>query len=172
MLVLKRLHLKTFEHCDFVDLKSCSWRSPSQTQNNLNDLQTKIVRFNPKRNRNISVPTVCDPLNVFSQLSHQKFVHVSIVRIKVTTRKGITEGLPTNLPDLEETCTICLLKKATKIPRGKTIYVLKYPPGFMLQMDFSFFNVESIPGFTSTFVDICSVNSYPFGFIQKQTYVF
>ena len=31
-------------------------------------------------------------------------------------------------------------------------------------MDFSFFNVESIGGFNSTFVDICSTTSHPFGF--------
>ena len=31
-------------------------------------------------------------------------------------------------------------------------------------MDFAFFNVESIRGFTSTFVAICSATSYPFGF--------
>ena len=34
----------------------------------------------------------------------------------------------------------------------------------MLQMDFYFFNVESISGFTSTFVAIFSANSHPFGF--------
>ena len=34
----------------------------------------------------------------------------------------------------------------------------------MLYMDFSFFGVESISRFTSTFVAICSTNSYPFGF--------
>ena len=33
----------------------------------------------------------------------------------------------------------------------------------MLQMDFALFNVESILGFTSSFVDICSATSYPFG---------
>ena len=33
----------------------------------------------------------------------------------------------------------------------------------MLQMYFDFFNVESICGFTSTFVAICSATSYPFG---------
>ena len=33
----------------------------------------------------------------------------------------------------------------------------------MLHMDFPFFNVEIIHGFTSNFVDICSVTSYPFG---------
>ena len=35
-------------------------------------------------------------------------------------------------------------------------------PEFMLQMDFAFFNVESIRGFTSTFVAICSATSHPF----------
>ena len=37
----------------------------------------------------------------------------------------------------------------------------------MLQMDFAFFNVESIRGFTSTFVAICSATSYPFGFPSR-----
>ena len=34
----------------------------------------------------------------------------------------------------------------------------------MLQIDFAFFNVESIRGFTSTFLAICSATSHPFGF--------
>ena len=34
----------------------------------------------------------------------------------------------------------------------------------MLQMDFAFLNVESISGFTSTFVAIISATSCPFGF--------
>ena len=37
----------------------------------------------------------------------------------------------------------------------------------MLQMDFSFFNNESICGFTSTFVNICSATSYLFGFPSR-----
>ena len=69
-------------------------------------------------------------------------------------KNGLMEGLPENLPELEEPCPICLLNKATKIPRGPTTDVSKFASGFMLQMDFSFFNVESIHGFTSTFVDI------------------
>ena len=79
-------------------------------------------------------------------------------------RKGLMEGLPKNLPELEKPCHICLLTKATKISRGPTTDFSKFPPGFMLQMDFAFFNFESISGFTSTFVDICSATSYPFGF--------
>ena len=42
--------------------------------------------------------------------------------------------------------------------------VSKFAPGFMLQMDFSFFNVKSICGFTSTFVVICSTTAYIFGY--------
>ena len=37
----------------------------------------------------------------------------------------------------------------------------------MLQKDFAFFNVESIRGFTSTFVAICSDTSHPFGFPSR-----
>ena len=34
--------------------------------------------------------------------------------------KGIMEGLPENIPDLEEPCPIFLLNKATKIPKVPT----------------------------------------------------
>ena len=37
----------------------------------------------------------------------------------------------------------------------------------MLQMYFAYFNVGSIRGFTSTFVAVCSANSYPFGFSSR-----
>ena len=74
------------------------------------------------------------------------------------------QGLPENLPELEQPCPICILTKSTKVPRGPTTDVSKFSPGFMLQMDFAFFNVESILRFTSTFEDVCSATSYPFGF--------
>ena len=34
-------------------------------------------------------------------------------------------------------------------------------------MDFEFFNVESIGGFTSTYLDLCYAISYPFGFMTR-----
>ena len=74
------------------------------------------------------------------------------------------EGLPENIPEMEEPCFIYFLTKATKITRGPENYVSKFPPGFMLQMEFALFNVESIPGFTFTFVALCSATPYPFGF--------
>ena len=71
-------------------------------------------------------------------------------------RKGLTEGLPENLPELKEPCPICLLTKVTKISRGPTTDVSNFAPEFMLQMDFAFLNFESIHGFTSIFVAIFS----------------
>ena len=86
-------------------------------------------------------------------------------------RKGLVEGLPTNIPDLEGPCTICLLTKSTKTHRGQIIDVSKFAPGFMLHMDFSFFNVEIICGFTSNVLAICYATPYSFGFpsIIKRT---
>ena len=77
------------------------------------------------------------------------------------------EGLPENIPGLEEPCPIYLFTKATITPRGPTTDVSKFAPGFMLQMNFAFFNVESIHVFTSTFVAILSATSYTFGFLSR-----
>ena len=84
------------------------------------------------------------------------------------TRIGLVEGLPENLIDLEDPCPIFLFTKATKILRGSTINVYKFLPGFMLHMDFVFFNVESICVFTSDFAAIRYATSYPFGFTFRR----
>ena len=52
------------------------------------------------------------------------------------TRKVLMKGIPENIPDLRESCPICISTKATKITRGPTIDVQNIYPGFMLQMDF------------------------------------
>ena len=90
------------KHCDFVDLHCCAWRSPYQTKNNLNYLQIEIVKFNPQRNRNICVPTIyaISKKNP-SQPIHQCFGRVSISSVNLMSIKGLAEGLPTHIPDLE-----------------------------------------------------------------------
>ena len=80
------------------------------------------------------------------------------------------EVIPEILTYLEVTCPICLLTKPDKTPRVPTTDVSKLAPGFMLWMGFSFFNVESIYGFTSDFVASCSANSYPFGFTPSRKF--
>ena len=154
-ILVKKVTFEPLEHCDFVDPQGHSWRSIYQNCNNIDYLQLEMVNINPHRDKNIFVPTVCGiSKQTLPQLIHQRFGHVSITRLKRMSRKGLMEGLQENLPELEESCHICILTKATKIPRGPTTYVSNSPPGFTLQMDFTFFNVESICGFTSTFVAI------------------
>ena len=82
-------------------------------------------------------------------------------------RKELIEGLPENILNLEQNFPIFLLIKTNKIPRDPTTDVSKFAPGFMLHMDFSFFNFESIHEFSSDFVAICSATSYPFGFLSR-----
>ena len=156
----QKVTFKPLEHCDFFDPQGGYWRSPYHTQNNSDYIQIEIVKSKPQRNRNILFLTFwyLSKQNL-SQLIHQNFGHVYIDRLKLISRKLLLEGLPTNIPDLEEPCHNCLLKKESKIPRGPTIDFSTFSHGFMLQMDFAFFNVEIICGFTSTFVSICSATS-------------
>ena len=81
--------------------------------------------------------------------------------------KGLTKDIPTNNPDLEEKFLIFLWTKVNTIIRGKNIDVSNIPPWFMIQTDFEIINVESILGFTSIFVAICSSTSQPFGFTSR-----
>ena len=107
----KKVTYKTLKHCDFVERLVCSWISPYQTQNNLDYIQLEVFNINTHRDNNIVVPTVCGLKKNISQFIHQRFGHVSIARLRIMTRKGLMGGLPENIPELEETCPICLLTK-------------------------------------------------------------
>ena len=80
------------------------------------------------------------------QLIRQLFGHVSITRLILIERKGFMEGLPENIPDMEETCPTCLLTKAKKNPRGPTLDVSKFAPGFMIHMIFCFSMLKASVG--------------------------
>ena len=63
------------EHCDFVDPQGRSWISTYQNQNNLDYLQIENFYFNPQRDSNIVIPTVCTlSKQNRDQLIHQRFV--------------------------------------------------------------------------------------------------
>ena len=117
------------EQCDFVESQGSSWRSPYHIQNNVYYLQIEIFKLNPHIDRNIVVPTVF-ALKKKTHIIYHRFGRVSITRLKQTTRKGLMEGLPENLPEFEDPCPICLLTKATKITRGLTTDVSTPPPYF------------------------------------------
>ena len=92
---------------------------------------------------------------------------------KSTILKMIQTKSLTDLPDFSKikdftcSCAICNLTKATKIPRGKLVDVTTLPPFQRLHIDFSFFGVTSLRGYTTALDIACGSTSYPFGFPTK-----
>ena len=106
---------------------------------NLKYIQIENFNVEPQRDSNIVVPTVCALLkNNIVHIIHHIFGRIYFTRLKRISRKKSMEGLPENLPELEEHRLIFLLNKANKIPRVQTADVSKFARGFMLQMDFAF----------------------------------
>ena len=139
LLDFKRLLLNILNIVTFLTLKVAIGDRP-------NRLKTIMTIFKCESSNSTLIETVI----LFSQLAvnfqknishliHQHFFHVSITIIKLMSRKGIIEVIPENIPDLEEPCPMFLLTKATRIPRGPTTDASNISYGFMLQMDFSFF---------------------------------
>ena len=152
MVVFKRLHLNLLSIVTLLNLKVVLGYHLTRLKN-IDYIKIKKFKVNPHRDNNIFFPTVCAlSKQNLSQLIHQHFGHVSITRLKQMEEKGLMEGLPENIPELEEPCPICIMTKANKIPRVPTTDVSKFAPGFMLHMYFAFSNVEIICRFTSTFV--------------------
>ena len=79
----------------------------------------------------------------------------------------------TDLPDLSSlkdfncSCAICNLTKATNVPRGRVVNVTKLPPFQHLHVDFSFFRVTSLHGYTTALDIVSASTSYPFRFPTK-----
>jgi hypothetical protein len=92
---------------------------------------------------------------------------------KSTILKMIHSKSLADLPDFSKlkdfncSCAICNLTKATKVPRGKLVDVTKLPPFQRLHVDFSFFGVTSLRGYTTALDIACGSTSYPFGFPTK-----
>ena len=102
MLVFKRLHLNLLNIVTFLTLKSVLVDQPTI-------LKTIYTIFKLK----LSNPIIKETVIFLSQLSvpyqnkksliiHRRFGHVSISRLKLMARKGLVEGLPKNISDLEE----------------------------------------------------------------------
>ena len=83
MLDFKRLHLNLLNIVNLLTLRVVLRKSPYHNQNNLDYLQIEIIIFNPHRDRNIVVPTVCAfSKRNFSHLIHTHCGHFSIFRLK------------------------------------------------------------------------------------------
>lgn len=100
------------------------------------------------------------------QYIHQKFDHRNLSIINKMKNLNLMTGMPTKIPNFHYShdCPICLLSKATKVPRTPYQYKEHYISGKFFCLDFSFWNVISIRGFTSSLSAICMKTRYIFVF--------
>jgi hypothetical protein len=102
---------------------------------------------------------------------HLATMHSSKSTLEPLLRKNLLNDLPAgliqNLNHFECSCFICALRKSDKIPKGRLVDKTLLAPFQRLHVDFSFFSVTSIRGFTSSLDIRCGSTSFPFAFPSK-----
>ena len=103
-------------------------------------------------------------------LLHLGTLHASSATLTPIIKNNLLSDIPGNLKDIagfDCTCWICQLRKAVRVPRGKLTDNTNLAPFQCLHVDFSFFNIRSIRGFTCGLDVACASTSYPFAFPTK-----
>ena len=152
-----------------LDFKRYS-NEPSQTlsvkvHNNLDYVGLPILHLSSDTNILPSIAKM-ESTNVNVQYIHQKFDHRNLSMVHKIKTINLMTGMPNKIPTFHDSykCPICLLSKATKIPRTLHRHKDHYKPGEFSCLDFSFWNVVSIRGFSSILSAICMKTRYSFVF--------
>jgi hypothetical protein len=140
---------------------------------------TSQLKYHRRKQQSLS-PTIsqlCQPTtNCLSPV--QEYIHLHLATMhssKSTLEPLLKNKLLTDLPpalakDLFQfdcTCFICALRKSDKLPKGKLVDKTLLAPFQRIHVDFSFFSVTSIRGFTSSLDVRCGSTSFPFAFPYK-----
>ena len=80
--------------------------------------------------------------------------------------QNLMDGLPSRIEDFHDkyNCPVCALTKKTRVPKNKTSVRIKYQPGEYLALDYSFWNIKSIQGFTALLSVVCISTRFSFAF--------
>jgi hypothetical protein len=100
---------------------------------------------------------------LFSYWLHSLYNHRSIAILQQMIDKGYITGpgLPCKLARLPGRCPICDAAGLTKIPRGSVLKdTTALPLGVLFHMDFCFFNIVSIRGFTAALIIVERTSRY------------
>ena len=108
------------------------------------------------------------PLQSYMVL-HLLLQHASKSMILKIIKSNSLSDIPdfSKIGNFDCSCAICNISKATKLPKGKLVDVTNLPPFQRLHIDFSFFGVTSLRGYTTALDITCASTSYPFGFPTK-----
>ena len=101
---------------------------------------------------------------------HFGLLHSSPTSLDPIIKWNLLTDIPKSLQTAHTiscTCYICAKMKTNKLPRGKAVNKFHLQPFERLHIDFSFYGVTSIRGFTSTLDIVCGATSYAFGFPTK-----
>lgn len=132
-----------------------------------NNNETQIVPIIAKMFRRTTRVANDDVANYI--MVHLLLSHISKDHIVTMIKKKCYDDMPSmkKVHNMVCQCAICQLSKATRIPRGQLTDVSTLEPFKRLHMDFAFYSVTSIRGFTSNLTIVCASTSYPFAFPTK-----
>jgi hypothetical protein len=78
---------------------------------------------------------------------HIKMGHINMEYISTIVRTGLIQGVSKSVGKLKYKCPICIIAKATKIPKGLITQIENVPAGTVFHMDWMMVNIPSIRGF-------------------------
>jgi hypothetical protein len=162
--------IRTINSLFSIPYRNLSSPSPMQYHHpSLNDISTTYVT--PSINK-----LSCSSSHHLSAVQEYIFLHLSTMHSSKSTLipmlskrllKDLPKTLHNNINKFDCSCFICNLRKADKLPRGRLVDTTPLAPFQRLHIDFSFFTVKSIRGFTSSLDVECGSTSYPFSFPTK-----
>ena len=103
-----------------------------------------------------------------SVLVHLKFGCRNLKNIIHMQKNHSLTHLPSKLKELSHACPICTKCNLPRLNRNPPVSLATLRPGQMLQMDFAFFNVQSVRGFTSYISCDCVLTKYSFRFCTRR----
>ncbi len=87
--------------------------------------------------------------NISEKLIHRRLMHISPITINDMCKKKLLKDLPSTYNTKQDDCIICIEAKMRSENKGKTVDTEKLKIAELLHIDFKFFNITSLRGFTS-----------------------
>ena len=99
---------------------------------------------------------------LFLMWLHQIYGHRSLALIQLMVDQGKIQGpgLPCKLAPFPGRCPICDAAGMTRIPRGPLRDTTELPVGIRFHIDYCFFNISSIQGFTAALIIVKATSRY------------
>ena len=147
--------------------------------NSLPPIPTKLLQAKPNEVKETLIPVIAKFSRNINQLippqqewmkMHFGLLHASKTSMDPIIKRDLLSDIPPTLKKIHTlncTCTICARTKTNKLPRGKDVDKSKLKPFNRLHLDFAFYGVTSIRGFTAALDITCGATSYAFGFPTK-----